>query len=101
MKNFKYILLSVIILTACAGSKTIDTNRLKIGMTRSEVEKAFGKPDRVLHAKIEGRQLLETLEYTDKQAAKYKLTFENHKLVEYKLSDDKSNQIHHSIHKRQ
>lgn len=100
MKNYIYTMLAAILITACAASKTLDANKLTIGMTRSEVEKKFGKPDRVLHAKIEGRQLLETLEYTDKQAGHYKLLFENHKLVEYKLSKDEVKQVHHALPKK-
>lgn len=100
MKNYIYTILTTILIMGCATNKTLDANKLTIGMTRSEVEKNFGKPDRVLHARIEGRQLLETLEYTDKQAGHYKLLFENHKLIEYKLSKDKAKQVHHALPKK-
>lgn len=99
MKRFIYIILATAFLAACASNKTLDINKLTVGMTRSEVEKKFGKPDKVLHAKIEGRQLFETLLYTDKQAGAYRLIFENHKLVEYGLQNNVNRppQTHHSI----
>lgn len=97
MSKYIYIAIITIFISACASKKYLDSSKLSLGMTRSEVEKVFGKPDRVLHAQIEGRQLIETVEYTDPQNGLYKLIFENHKLVEYKLSDNKRETHHHNI----
>lgn len=98
MKKIIYTLAISFALLSC-GTSNMNVNKLKLGMTRSEVEKSFGKPNRVLHAQLEDRHHIENLEYIDKENGTYTLTFEDGKLIEYKLKE-KRNKPNKRNHKK-
>ncbi|MCD8176445.1 MAG: hypothetical protein LUE98_03045 [Tannerellaceae bacterium] len=82
IKNI-YIALLAICLVACGSYRSLDLNRLTTGMTKAEVEKLAGLPDRILAVNETSNGYQEVLEYRTSRGDIYALEFWNDYLTGY------------------
>ncbi len=85
MKKSVFLFLPLMFLVACGTYRTITVDRLKIGMTRAEVEHIFGRPKRVLAVSQSEYGYQEVLEYETSNNELYALEFMNDQLVSYEF----------------
>ncbi|WP_163264903.1 hypothetical protein [Dysgonomonas sp. 216] len=87
MKKIIVILIISVFIFACSSMRTVDMGKLRIGMTRTEVQNLIGIPDRVLHAGASDGGYEEVLQYTTYQGEIYAVTFWNDHLESYSFLD--------------
>ncbi len=88
MKKFTFILI-IGLLTACGTYRGLDLNRLTTGMSKSDVERVAGLPDRILAVNETSDGYQEVLEYRTSRGEIYALEFWNDYLTGYEyLYDD-------------
>lgn len=83
MIKYIYIALLAICLVACGSYRSLDLNRLTTGMTKAEVEKLAGLPDRILAVNETSNGYQEVLEYRTSRGDIYALEFWNDYLTGY------------------
>ena len=89
MKKLISIFLLLMLLSACGTYRTITVSRLKLGMSKADVEYMFGPPKRILSVSQSEYGYQEVLEYKTNNGEIYALDFMNDQLVGYEfLYDD-------------
>ncbi len=89
MKNFVFIAIFAIILISCGSYRSLDLRRLTTGMTKAQVERIAGLPNRVLSINETEDGYQEVLEYSTSRNEVYALEFWNDYLTGYEyLYDD-------------
>ena len=90
MKKFiPVFILLILLLSACGTYRTITVSRLKLGMSKADVEHMFGPPKRILSVSQTEYGYQEVLEYKTSNDEIYALDFMNDQLVGYEfLYDD-------------
>ncbi len=89
MKTSTFLLLLLMFLAACGTSRMVTVDRLRLGMTRGDVEHMFGPPQRILVVSQTEYGYQEVLQYKTHSNELYALEFVNDQLVRYEfLGDD-------------
>ena len=86
MKKSILLLFPLLFMLSCVGTnKTVSVNRLKMGMTKADVEYMFGPPERILVVFMTDFGYQEVLAYKTYKNEVYALEFVDDRLVGYEF----------------
>jgi len=89
MKHIAYLTVMVLFITSCGTYRSLDLRKLTTGMTKAQVEKLAGAPNRVISINENENGYQEVLEYRTTGGDIYALEFWNDYLTGYEyLYDD-------------
>ncbi|MCC8154705.1 MAG: hypothetical protein LIP01_11145 [Tannerellaceae bacterium] len=83
MKKIGCLFVLVVLLVSCGTSRSLDLNRLTTGMTKADVERVAGFPDRILAVNETSDGYQEVLKYRTTRGEIYALEFWNDYLTGY------------------
>ena len=93
MKKIKLVILLFVpfLFFACGAFKTVDMNKLTIGMSKDEVRSVIGDPDRVLFAGAVDDGYEEVVQYRTVNNEIYAVTYWNNRLESYEFLHEEPN----------
>lgn len=93
MRKIVYFIAILLIATACGTYRSLDLRKLTTGMTKAQVEKVAGLPNRVLAINETEDGYQEVLEYRTSSSEVYALEFWNDYLTGYEYLYDDVNYV--------